>query len=84
MSDALAVYHRRRDAAVLPMYRYTAQRAQLSAPDVSIRRLLEALVDNQPERDRFAGITAGITPVTEFFAPDNVSRIVSGRPARAA
>jgi 2-polyprenyl-6-methoxyphenol hydroxylase-like FAD-dependent oxidoreductase len=84
LQNALKSYQRRRDEAVRPLYRYTAQRARLQPPDPDLRRLLAALVDNQPEIDRFAGLTAGTTSVAEFFAPRNIARIMAEAPARAA
>jgi flavin-dependent dehydrogenase len=81
--DALADYQRRRDAAVLPLYRYTFQRARLEPPSPELQRLLAALPGNQPEIDRFAGITAGIVAPSDFFSPENIGRIL-GAPPRAA
>jgi flavin-dependent dehydrogenase len=84
MLEALAGYHRRRDAAVLPIYRFTAQRAQLESPTPEQQALFAALVTNQPEADRFAGVTAGTTSPAEFFAPDNIARILGHPSSRAA
>jgi flavin-dependent dehydrogenase len=76
MPSALAGYQRRRGAAVLPIYRFTAERARLEPPIPEMGRLLAALVGNQAEIDRFAGLTAGTTPVAEFLSPSNVARII--------
>jgi flavin-dependent dehydrogenase len=76
-------YQRRRDEAVLPVYRYTQQRARLEPLTPQQERLLSALQLSQPDADRFVGLTAGTTPFAEFFAPENIARIVSAE-ARAA
>jgi hypothetical protein len=50
-----------------------------------MRELMAALRGNQPEIDRFLGTIAGTVPIAEFFAPDNVQRIIAdAAPARAA
>ena len=53
-----------------------------------MQELFGALRYNQAETDRFFGTIAGTVPVQEFFAPENVERIIAGRPlaeaARAA
>jgi flavin-dependent dehydrogenase len=83
---ALADYQRRRDTAVLPIYRYTSERARLAPPSPEAQRLFAGLVDNQHQQDRFAGLTAGITPFDEFFSTENIASIIAGAaaPARAA
>ncbi len=84
LHKALAGYQTRRDAAVLPMYRFTADRAALRAPTPQIQQLFSAMSSNQQAADQFAGITAGTTSIPEFFAPDNLARIVNTSAARAA
>jgi 2-polyprenyl-6-methoxyphenol hydroxylase-like FAD-dependent oxidoreductase len=84
MPKALASFQRQRDAAVLPMYRYTAERAALQPPSPDAQQLLAALVGNQQAIDRFAGLTAGTTSFAEFFDPRNVASIVGRAPAPAA
>jgi len=84
MTDALAGFHHRRDAAVLPMYRFTAERATLRPPGPPMRHLFAALAENPAAADQFAGVTAGTTPMVDFFAPQNISRILGRAPAAAA
>jgi flavin-dependent dehydrogenase len=76
ISQTLAEYQRRRDGAVLPIYRFTAERARLQPPPPETQRLLAALQHKQQDADRFAGLTAGTTSFAEFFAPDNLDRIL--------
>ena len=71
--DALAQYEQKRNAAVMPMYEFTLQLANLAEPPApEITRLLQALRGNQLETDRFLGVWAGTVPIPAFFAPDNI------------
>jgi len=76
LSDALADYERRRDEEVMPMYDLTCQMAALALPPAEMRELLFALRGNQTEIDRFLGVVAGTTPIQEFYAPENMRRII--------
>src|SRR5204862_5358734 len=67
---ALAGYQRRRDEAVMPIYRFTAERARLEPPSAELQRLAAALASNSRQTQRFLGLTSGITSFAEFFAPD--------------
>ena len=81
---ALAEYHRARDAAVLPIFRYTCHRARLEPPSIEMQRLLAALQHNQREADRFVGVVAGTIPFAEFYAAENVARVIGETTAQAA
>jgi 2-polyprenyl-6-methoxyphenol hydroxylase-like FAD-dependent oxidoreductase len=76
LDDALALYERRRNEKMLPLYEYNSQLATLSPPPPDVRRLLAALRWNQHETNRFMGILAGTVPVREFFSPENMRRVV--------
>jgi len=79
LEEALAEYERQRNAAVLPMYEFTCQLANLAEPPSrEMQQLLAALRGNQAETNRFLGAWAGTVPVSEFFAPENVQRIMNG------
>jgi flavin-dependent dehydrogenase len=82
--DTLDDYQARRDDAVLPIYRFTAERARLAPANPDMQRLLGAIRGNQSHVDRFIGLTAGTTPFAEFFAPDNMARMLGAAPAVAA
>jgi len=82
LEDALADYERRRNAAALPMYEFTCQLATCAPPSPDMQRLLAALQGNQADTNRFFGVFAQTVPVPEFFAPENIERIVGE--ARAA
>jgi 2-polyprenyl-6-methoxyphenol hydroxylase-like FAD-dependent oxidoreductase len=78
LGDALAEYERQRNAAVLPMYEFTCQLANLAEPPApQMLQLLAALRGNQAETNRFLGTWAGTVPVPEFFAPENIQRIMN-------
>ena len=81
--DCLAEYQRRRDAAVLPVYRLTAQRARLEPASEQVQRLFGALRGNQSEIDRYVGVTAGTVAYDDFFSPESLGRII-GPAAQAA
>jgi len=78
-AEALADYQRTRDEHFLPMYEFTYGLAHLGPPPPAIQALHEALRYNQAETDRFFGTIAGTVPIPEFYAPENVSRIVQQR-----
>ena len=49
-----------------------------------MQQLLAALRRNQEQTDRFFGTVAGTVPIPEFFAPENIGRIMGGAQAAAA
>jgi hypothetical protein len=67
------------------MYDMTCQLGALEPPTAEMLQLFEALRDNRKETDRFLGVIAGTVPVGEFYAPENVRRIIEGarRPVAA-
>jgi flavin-dependent dehydrogenase len=78
LEDALAGYERRRNTAAMPIYEMTCQMATLQPPPPETQKLLAALAGNQAETDRYLGTMAGTVPIPEFFAPQNVRRILAG------
>jgi flavin-dependent dehydrogenase len=83
-SGDFAAYQRARDEAVMPIYRYTSERARLEPPTPEAQRLFSAIAADQDLADQFAGVTGGTTNAAEFFAPANIARIVQGGAALAA
>jgi class 3 adenylate cyclase len=80
LAEALADYEQQRNAAGMPMYEFTLQLANLVAPpSPEMQQLFAALCGNQAEINRFFGPLAGTVPIPEFFAPENVQRIISAR-----
>jgi hypothetical protein len=43
-----------------------------------MEQLFAALAGNEKESSQFFGVLAGTVPVDEFFAPENLERIVTG------
>lgn len=81
LAEALAEYERRRNEQALPIYELTHELAGLEPPPPEMRQLFAALRDNEEEAGRFFGTIAGTVPVAEFFAPENLARIVGSAPA---
>jgi 2-polyprenyl-6-methoxyphenol hydroxylase-like FAD-dependent oxidoreductase len=78
LDQALADYERIRNETVMPMFESTIQRASLKPPPPPVLQLFAALRNNQAETNRFFGTDAGTVPMTEFFSPANLQRIVAG------
>jgi flavin-dependent dehydrogenase len=77
LDESLAEFEQRRNAASLPVYHFTAQMAQLAPTPPEMMQLLGALQHNQEDTDRYFGVFAQTVPVTEFFDPANLTRIVT-------
>jgi flavin-dependent dehydrogenase len=78
LEEALAEYEQQRNEAAFPIYEFTCQLAALEPPPPGMQLLFAALRGNQTETDRFMGVLAGTTPVPDFFAPENLGRIING------
>jgi 2-polyprenyl-6-methoxyphenol hydroxylase-like FAD-dependent oxidoreductase len=83
IEEALALYEQRRNRAARAMYELTCQRATLAPPTPEALRLRAALQGNQEQINRFTGVIYGTVPVEEFFAPENIARILGAAPATA-
>jgi 2-polyprenyl-6-methoxyphenol hydroxylase-like FAD-dependent oxidoreductase len=83
MKEAMAEYQRLRDEQGGPMYELTCSLASLEPPPAEMLALYQALRSNQPEADRFFGTLAGTFPIAEYYAPENLRRIVGGAAAGA-
>jgi 2-polyprenyl-6-methoxyphenol hydroxylase-like FAD-dependent oxidoreductase len=81
--EALASYEQNRNEAVMPIYEFTHQLAALAPPPPEMQQLFGALRYDQKETDRFFGTIAGTVPIPEFFAPENLGRIMAGMQAAA-
>lgn len=76
LQEALADYERRRNEDVIHRYQFTCDLATLAPPPPEMRTLFEALRRNQAEADRYFGTVAGTVPIPEFFARENIERII--------
>ena len=76
LEEALADYERQRNEAAMPMYELTHQFATLEPPPPEMQQLFAALHHNQEQTNRFFGTITGTVPIAEFFAPQNLGRIM--------
>jgi flavin-dependent dehydrogenase len=77
LEEALADYERRRNDVAMPFYEFTCQLAPFGPPPPQMLQLYSALRGNQADTDRFFGLITEAVSVPEFFAPDNIQRILS-------
>jgi flavin-dependent dehydrogenase len=82
LSDALAAYQRQRDESVGPIYQMTCHLARLEPPPPEMQALFSALRGNQEQINRMFGALAGNVPIPEFFAPENIGRIINAAEQR--
>ncbi len=76
LEEALADYEQRRNEVAMPIYEVNSQFASQEPPSAEMQLLLQALHTNQIEIDRFLAALAGAISPAEFFAPENVARII--------
>ena len=77
----MTAYQHARYAASLPVYEFTDEDAQLLPPRPEVRQLLVAMQGDQGAIDGFMSVRACTLPAPEFFAPENLERIMSAVPA---
>jgi flavin-dependent dehydrogenase len=80
MLEALANYHSQRDVASTPIYNFACQLAPFAPPPPDMLQLFAALAHNPAETHRFLGLFAQTVSPIEFFAPDNLQRIITAAP----
>ena len=66
----------------MPLYQLNCRAARLQ-PSPEQMQLLAALRGNQEDTNRYFGVIAGTVPVQEFFAPENIERIMQAAALRA-
>ena len=76
IDHALARYEGERNKAAFPVYEFTCQLATLAPPSAEMQQLLGALRGNQEQTDRFFGLFAQTVSFPEFFAPENMQKII--------
>jgi len=74
--DAMARYHRERDARAEAIYELTTQLATLQPPDAQLQQLLDAMTGQPAAMDAFVSVMAGTMAPDDFFGDDNVAAIV--------
>jgi flavin-dependent dehydrogenase len=70
------LYERRRNEASLPLFEMSCQFATLQPPSPEQQQLFAALRHDQEQTDRFFGTVVETVPIPEFFAQENVGRIM--------
>ena len=80
LGDALAGYESARNELAAGGYESSIQLAHLAPPPAETQMLLSALMHDQEQTNRFMGTFAGTVPAAEFYAPENIARIL-GEPA---
>jgi flavin-dependent dehydrogenase len=76
LATTLADYEQRRNEATRPMYEFIYELAALAPLPPKMQRLFAALQGNQAATDRIFGVLGGTVSFREFFAPDNIERIM--------
>lgn len=76
-AEGMAAYQEARDRAARPVYEFTDDFAQLRPPPPELQQLLGAMSGNQEAMDGFVSVQASTLAAPEFFAPDNVARILA-------
>ena len=82
-ADAMLTYWRSRDEHVLPIYELTTQLAAMEPPSPEMEQLFGAMCGDQDAMDSFVSVIAGTLSALEFFAPDNIARIMAGATTEA-
>jgi flavin-dependent dehydrogenase len=83
LANALAGYEQRRNELSAQGFQTTIEFAGLQPPPPHMQELFGALQHRPDDRDRLFGTFAGTVDAGEFFAPDNLARIVGAQPAAA-
>jgi flavin-dependent dehydrogenase len=78
LDTTLAEYQRRRDERFLPALHLTRDLASMEPPTPQMAALFAAIAASPAESTRFFGAMQGSTPIPEYFAPDNIARIMQG------
>jgi 2-polyprenyl-6-methoxyphenol hydroxylase-like FAD-dependent oxidoreductase len=73
----MSAYQQTRDREAQPVYEFTDEFAQLRPPPPEIQQLLGAMRGNQEAMDGFVSVQAATLPAPEFFAPENIGRIMA-------
>ncbi|WP_433059612.1 NAD(P)/FAD-dependent oxidoreductase [Dactylosporangium sp. CS-033363] len=78
LDAAVAGYVEERDRRFLPALQLTCQLASMEPPTPEMAALFATIAASPAESTRFFGVLQGSTPIPEYFAPDNLGRIMSG------
>jgi flavin-dependent dehydrogenase len=84
LHEALAAYEQQRNEVALPLYEAACQGATFGPLPPDLLALRAALRGNQADTDRFFGVLFQTVSPAEFFAPQNIARIMQGGQYRMA
>ena len=76
LEHALGRVEAARNARVRPMYEFTYELAALEPPPPPMQELFAALRSNQEATNAFLSAITGATPLGDFMAPENLSRVI--------
>ncbi|HKQ57216.1 MAG TPA: NAD(P)/FAD-dependent oxidoreductase [Candidatus Eisenbacteria bacterium] len=74
---AMGEYHAARDRHAMPMYEFTAQVATIEPPSPEFAQVLGVLAGRKEGRAGFIQVQAGVLSPAEFFAPENIGRLMA-------
>ncbi|SDT32454.1 NAD(P)/FAD-dependent oxidoreductase [Actinoplanes derwentensis] len=77
VADDLSGYQSRRDTRAMPHYQMTLGIAALQPPDEQMVALVTAIAGKPDKMDAFMRLNSGVTSPAEFFAPENIGRLLS-------
>ena len=77
IDESTAAYERERDADAMPRFDWTCRVAEMRPVSPRTMELMRALRGNVEDTAKFLGLYAGTVLPSEFFAPDNVQRILA-------
>ena len=75
--DGMTSYQQTRDREAMPVYEFTFQFATMEPPPPEMQQLIGAMQGNQEAQDGFVSVQAATMPAPEFFAPENVGKIMA-------
>jgi hypothetical protein len=70
-------YQQVRDAKALPIYGFTTELATLDPPPPQMQTLFAAIQGNQAAVDGFVSVAAGTVSPADYFAPDNIGKLLA-------
>ncbi len=73
----LSKYEKKRNRSEMAYFELTTQLAALEPPPAELAQLLFALQENPEQKSRFFGVLSHSVRVEEFFAPENVEKIMA-------
>jgi 2-polyprenyl-6-methoxyphenol hydroxylase-like FAD-dependent oxidoreductase len=76
-AEGMRDYQEIRDREAGPVYEFTDEFAQLQPPPPELQQLIGAMHGNQEAMDAFVSVQAATLAAPEFFAPENIGRIMS-------